>query len=237
MSQKINRQYFLEEGKKIFADSANYSDDEIIAYTRIVSTVFGKQLTPGNESFTPQSMIICNLISAINTLQPNEKAVILYGFGAVDKPLSNKELGELLHLSTEQIRQIMVKALRRLRNPYLTNRFIVNAFPKKQIQQQELQEGLEKLTTLGFGELGIAGVKILNEYADSEIPIADLGFTVATFNCFMRAHCKTVDDFLRLTDEQLLEIKHMGVKRREEAISKKAKIIELKELICIFKSV
>ena len=63
------------------------------------------------------------LIEVIKSLTEREQKVILLRFGLEDgKPRTLEEVGKVLGITRERIRQIEAKALRKLRNPSKTKR-------------------------------------------------------------------------------------------------------------------
>ena len=57
------------------------------------------------------------LMAVLNTLSDREKTVLMLRFGLDDSPKTLEEIGELLDLSRERVRQLSEKALIKLRNP------------------------------------------------------------------------------------------------------------------------
>ncbi|NJK62322.1 MAG: RNA polymerase sigma factor, RpoD/SigA family [Synechococcaceae cyanobacterium SM2_3_1] len=63
-----------------------------------------------------------SLLQILDTLSPREADVIRYRYGLVDgSPRTLKQIGEILCLSRERIRQIESKAMRKLRQPHRKN--------------------------------------------------------------------------------------------------------------------
>ena len=56
-------------------------------------------------------------MAVLNTLSDREKTVLMLRFGLNDSPKTLEEIGELLDLSRERVRQLSEKALIKLRNP------------------------------------------------------------------------------------------------------------------------
>ena len=53
-----------------------------------------------------------------------------------------------------------------------------------------------------------------------EMTLEDLDFSVRSFNCLKRAGVVTVEDLLKLTEEDLMKVRNLGRKSLEEVIKK-----------------
>ncbi|MEM9004411.1 MAG: RpoD/SigA family RNA polymerase sigma factor [Cyanobacteria bacterium P01_F01_bin.86] len=68
------------------------------------------------EDFTTQSFLRSDLESLMDILKPRQREVLALRFGFQDgKPLSLAEIGKLLNISRERVRQVENQALRKLR--------------------------------------------------------------------------------------------------------------------------
>ena len=78
------------------------------------------------------------LAEAIQHLSKRERTVILHRFGIADGPaLTLQELGKMMNLSRERVRQIECKAVKRLRRLFMfTPKRIVTASPKRPFPMQ-----------------------------------------------------------------------------------------------------
>ena len=70
------------------------------------------------EKILIDKMLENDINSVLDSLDAKEAEVIRYRYGlGVDKPMSLKELGKQFHLTKERIRQIELKAMKRLQHP------------------------------------------------------------------------------------------------------------------------
>ena len=136
---------------------------------------------------------------AFSTLTERENTVLKLRFGFVDgTPKLLEEVGKEFCVTRERIRQIEAKALRKLRHP---SRHIVPA-PARPV---------------------VSTVSTINKDATS---IDEIGFTVRTYNCLVRSGCTTVEDFLKLSEEDLIRTRNLGRKGFEECMTAQAKLRE-----------
>jgi len=81
---------------------------------------FGEVFDVEDDSSDPEELVINNsvkeeLLKVIDSLPEREKEVIKYRFGFYGKEYSLKEVGEIMNLTKERIRQIENKAIERMR--------------------------------------------------------------------------------------------------------------------------
>ena len=98
-------------------DTPVSDDEEVVMSDMIEDTHF----TSPTENVA-QIDLKEQIMKVLDSLEPREKEVIIRRYGLIDdEPLTLEEVGDLLGLSRERIRQIEEKALRKLRNPIRSN--------------------------------------------------------------------------------------------------------------------
>ncbi len=146
------------------------------------------------------------VMMALNSLTEKEKTVLVLRFGLdLGTPRTLEEVGEMLGVTRERIRQLEAKALRKMKSPSRLCKlpalfgFIPPMDPVK-----------------GFGYL-------VDEYGrmDPHSKIEDLGLTVRAYNCLKRfAHIDTIDDILDYPKEDWPKIRNLSRKALEEVVEK-----------------
>lgn len=160
-------------------------------------------------------------------LKETERKVILYRY---EDGLTFDEIGKLLCLTSSRIRQIEIKAIRKLRYAggwmWLGKDRVISVKEiQKQIENdiaiatkhQVIQKLDDRLVTLR---------KIINdsikettaEYIRShpDLPIEGLSFSVRTFNCLIRAGIRTISDLKNCSADDLSKIRNFGRKSLNE---------------------
>lgn len=137
-----------------------------------------------------------------------------------------EEAGKECGVTRERIRQVEVKALRKLRNPIRIQAMRAipfeeykqvcaeNAQLKKQVEILTYQLNEKNNTNLSSNEI-IAKVPV-------EIrPLEELDLSIRSYNCLKRASCNTVGDVKKLIDEGTLErVRNLGKKSYMEVVEK-----------------
>lgn len=155
-----------------------------------------------------------------NHLTKRECEVIKRRFGFYDDEINTlEEIGVLFNVSRDRIRQIEVKALRKLRYPSILKFLLPNY--ELRIQTLVEHETMLKLEN----ELESREETILNtnkqSYRDlSKMDIYDLELSVRTYNCLKRAGYHTVEDVSRLSLEKLSRVRNLGRKSMKEIVDK-----------------
>ena len=205
--KELERQEFLKEGYRIFADAVNYSDDEIVGYTRLVNLI--NHCTRDCED---RNILISELVKALSTLNSKHQTILLSRCGLSansslecelysNTPMTLNELSKIFRVYPETIRQHQESALRKMRHPSRFPMCVISNIRKR--KESEL---------------------VARSYSD--ILIKELSFSVRTFNCLLRAGISTVEDLLNFPEEKLPQIRNLGQRSLEEVIQKRRELLE-----------
>jgi hypothetical protein len=143
-------------------------------------------------------------------------------------------IGEEFDLSAERIRQIVLKAFRRLRHPSRSKRikllFVSPAELREQIK--ELQDRAYRLSgevaklksersaiQRNLKHCAACSSLFIEERCatpDERVTIEEMDFTVRTFHCLKRANINTLADLVERTRKDLRKIRNFGGKNLEE---------------------
>lgn len=129
---------------------------------------------------------------ALSTLAEREQTIIRMRY---QEHLSLREIGIEIGVTTERIRSLSDKILRKLREP-------------------------QRLGYIKFGKCGYEALiakreeEKRNAKVDSQLQMTleELDLTVRSFNCLKVRGCDTVGDIAALTEEEILQTKNLGKK-------------------------
>ena len=162
-------------------------------------------------------IMISNLGYALsNRLTPREEYVLklYYSSDSMSLDFVAKDLG----VTTERVRQIVSKALRRL---YHSRYKIFSYYDFEyydNLYQEELAKRLQEIEELKTASEET--ILALSKPRPKDIKIDELDLTVRSYNCLRRAHINTIDDLINKTEEDLLKIRNLGRKSTREVIEK-----------------
>ena len=162
------------------------------------------------------------------TLTEREVKIILYRFGFLGKYYSLQETGEKLCCSGEAICQMENRVLRKLRHPSrsrkLKNNYqrydylfeiderpidlknvILKEIDSYILEEKDKADYLDKVL-----KKKKISFKIPTLYIGRDTDIAEVGFSVRTFNCLKRAGICTLNDLLKKSQEDLMRILIFG---------------------------
>ena len=129
-------------------------------------------------------------LGLLDELTDREEAVLLYRYGLMDgKCYTLAELGSKFGVTGERIRQIEIKAIRKLRHP---------ARSKALFEQPVEKESLA---------------------VDLNTPIKETRLSIRTINCLTRAGINTVGDLRKVSFEDLIHAKNLGRKSLKEILT------------------
>lgn len=211
---KTRRQVVLKEAWRIFADAVNYSEDELIVYTNLVNRMF-------NIVVNDRNILISKLNETIYTLAPREFKILslrngLNGYNVI----TLKEIGKVFQISSERVRQLEARALRKLRNR--SNIYCIDKIAS--YHEKKMQQEIENLKK----ELMHHNIKPLSNHIDccGEEDIDSLDFSVRIYNALKRGGVSTIKDFLCFPEEKFIKIKNLGSKSVEIILEKKQEFVK-----------
>ena len=137
---------------------------------------------------------------ALSSLSEREQKVLVLRYGFLDgKQRTLREIAKALGITTERVRQIEAKAIRKMRHPSHSSELpALFGFtpPEKQLPYRLTEDG----------------TKIVNTDAD----ISYLGVSVRAYKCMKRAGINTVADALNYPKEKWSKIRNLGHKTKLE---------------------
>lgn len=149
------------------------------------------------------------LEEALNQLTERERTVMKERF---ENNKSMKEVGKMFRVTTERIRQIEAKALRKLRHP-TRMRMIISGYKAYCKEQRMKEQAIERFRNASLSK------KYGDDYAKSVVlDIHNLDFSVRTLNCLVRAGIKRIDEITCIN--QLWSIRNMCRKSVDEVVEK-----------------
>lgn len=155
-------------------------------------TVYWKEYRYTKEMGERLIKIINNdVVDEISIKEEIEREIIKLKY---NDGFSLKKIGEVFNLSTERVRQIYNKTLRKLRNPTRSLFILSGKLPKPKKQEIEFNNGI-------FW------------YIDEETPIVDFEIRkneTRIRNCCMRHGLEIFGDILNISKDELYNIKGLG---------------------------
>ena len=161
-----------------------------------------------------------------DTLTEREKQVLemRYRYG-----LTLEDVGKSFGVTRERIRQIEAKAVRKLRHPgRLANYACVpyKLYKKEAEARMRAEERLDwfmqhaeyrvRMEADADGEM----VEELMPKSPLDMGIADMDFTVRTYNCLLRAKVMTAGAITKLSEREIYRIRNLGEKSIDEIVNK-----------------
>ncbi len=188
------------------------SFDETVVDDRI-ETMFDVFKTDSDDDIDMAPGMFNNFLYAIAMTQLSKRDVFIimlyiYGF-------TFEAIGNVIGVTTERVRQLIVKAVRKLKHPSRFNILEKGINSKYETHFKEgykngYQDGLvDKYSVEGYRKPKL-----------SELSISELELTVRAHNCLRRARIDTLEDLFKLYPEDLLRVRNLGKKCMNEIISK-----------------
>ena len=136
--------------------------------------------------------IIAGLEHALSTLAEREQKIIRMRY---QEHLPLREIGVAIGVTTERIRSLDDKILRKLREP-------------------------QRLGYIKYGKLGYEALISQREeekrnavdIMQRQMTLEELDLSVRSFNCLKKRGCDTVDDVANLSEEEIIKTKNLGRK-------------------------
>lgn len=153
-----------------------------------------------------------DVTNTLLTLLPHEKVVIEYRY---KDGLTLKETGENLGVTHERIRQIELKALRKLRHKSRLNNLVyvqVKASDYNALlnEVRKLRADVSRLMI----EMDTDPDFIIKK--NKQVSIEDLNLSIRPYNCLLRAGINTIGDILT---HDLLRVRNLGRKSLREIVN------------------
>lgn len=194
---------------------------------------------------------------ALETLTEREKkALIMYYRDGMEW----EEIGTVFGVGRERVRQIMLKAMRKMRHPsrlnylYLGNRGYISLKKAQENLQKDFEvrmraKMVDHMSDYISGaferEFAIAKESVLrglrkpyeNLKGDNttvmDLTIEELDLSIRSYNCLKRAGLNTVNDICQLSADDLLHIRNLG-KRSYDEIKRKLNSLGIFAAACFF---
>jgi len=165
-----------------------------------------------NATFGDKNMYlqanVPGIYEAINTLSDREKEIILLRF---KDEMTLKDIGNRFGISQERSRQIIAKALRKLRHPSRFKFMLATS----RADYDEIKERLK------FAEATIAKLQADEPTKNVlELSIEDVAFSYRAFHCLHQANINNIADLSTMTVKDLLKIHNLGTTTAREIVYK-----------------
>lgn len=171
------------------------------------------------------------LNQALSTLSDRERNIVKEYFENEDMTL--EKIGLQFNIHKERVRQILSKALRKLRHPrcacYIINGYeatIINDQLAEVVRQKKVAEMVEKIA---LERMQLSAIEQSIDPLGS--PIDLLGLSTRSYNCLSRAGIKSVHELSKMTEYDLMNIRNLGKKSCMEIMDKMDRFLR-GELTC-----
>ncbi len=160
----------------------------------------------------------------LHTLSEREQKILKHRF--VEK-LTYEDTAKIYNVTRERIRQVEIRALRKLRHPdkakYLKRgvKNIIHRVSEDYYKQFcELEKKLIELCKLNekTADEIISDYRFKVQYKSEKLD--DLGLSTRSYNCLKRAGCDTIRDIAKLGYEGLTKVRNLGKLCMQEIIDK-----------------
>lgn len=163
------------------------------------------------------------LDSALAALTERERLIVKQRY---EDGMTFKALGEIHGVTRERIRQILCKAVRKLRHPTRANLFravsvselqMANAKYQKLLREYELLNEAYEAISASYSGPGSMPLPVQSAITLST-PIYNLDLSVRSYNCLRRAGKNTLGEVADMTIDELKLVRNLGRKSAEEII-------------------
>ena len=161
---------------------------------------------------------LAGIMEATKTLHDREQKVLELRFR---QGLTLKEVAQEQAVSTERIRQIEAKALRKMRHPSRWRQYRMIEL-EKLWEAERAVSGLElENITLRMRLDGMDQVATAPEVSSPpEVYLDEMNLSVRSFNCLRRAGYDKLSDLAGVTVAQLATVRNLGKRSLEEIVAK-----------------
>ena len=149
--------------------------------------------------------------AVVDTLPPRMAKIVSMRYGRHGPPMTLGEVGRNFNVTRERIRQIQVKALRRLGHPSRWNRWWPVPAPTNEAAHNPSPESVGPEETGGTRpEASDSGPGLEGLLPLTERPIVELGLSLRPYNALRRAGKRTIGDLLAMSDGDLTRLRNFG---------------------------
>lgn len=155
----------------------------------------------------------------IKTLTPREEKVLKLRYGIEkDCRVSLEEVGNELNVTKERVRQIELKAIRKLRHKSRAEKLLLGKGAFAQAESEYEKEKAKRIEEYRDRFL-MCDKQLVKQNREAEKgnreivengTILDLDLSVRSYNCLWRAGIRTLKDLSELSREDLLKIRNLG---------------------------
>lgn len=190
--------------------------------------VMGLPRTPNSVEKMPPD-VRETMEKAVGTLTEREERIVRLIY---EECLNKEEVAEVIGRTPERVRQIMAKAMRKLKHPSRHGYIVFGDgyYCKKRGAYDEVYKSkIIEARTHEIAKLDLVIENKKKKIIDSNSTprgffgndeITELDLSVRSFNCLWRAGIHTIEDLCGLTEEQLFHIKNLGRKSFDEILDK-----------------
>lgn len=172
-----------------------------------------------------EKIYLPGIFDALAMLTEREQDILRQRYG---EKMTLRAIGQIHGVGQERIRQIIARALRRLRHPSRVNMFKavpLAAMVEQNIKYQKICREYEFLSKAFEAYTAMPAapdvvVPMAELAVTMQTPISELDFTVRTHNCLKRAGKNTLRDIVEMTEDELMSIRNLGRKSAIEVIHK-----------------
>lgn len=185
--------------------------EDLALYPRNLLTA----LTEKTELEPPANItsdILAGLHYVLSLLEEREREILRLRY---EDPHTQAQIGAILGVSSERIRQIEQKTLRKLRTPPKWNYIKCGISGNmKRLAADSYSRGYAEGYKMGYkngdhdARKNVEAPKIPDEMLN--LPIEALGLSVRAFNCLKAARCELIGDVFRLDEERIIRMRNLG---------------------------
>lgn len=135
------------------------------------------------------------------------------------------EAAKAFNVTRERVRQIEAKALRKLQHPGRLKAYA--SVPYKEWQKEHAARERAEMRLDWYLQHGDYKVELDERDKPGTVAkgvlgttVEDLQLSVRSYNCLKRAGINTVEDILKLSEEEMMTVRNLGRKSTEEVVGK-----------------